>query len=233
MRLKKYMINESLFKIDQRDIKMIYRPLQKYVKNIQLHVKNRNAEGLINTLKLIRKRGKYAKAGPIELWALTGINSAKLKSMDARQAHKVNPINIFIGFPTEEPFYSPNFNVIVIGPPLANLDPLTGSGMMAAIDDEGLYDFFEHFSSEQMVKNLIRHELTHWLDDSLHNFHLRRKSEKGQITGRSEDVVDYYELQAIIHQVDQLRADLGEKYFDLTWQQFLTKCLISKKILSI
>lgn len=220
MRLQQY-LNESIIKIDQRDIKLLYKPFVKYMRGIQQNVKTKNSSALKKNLESIRKNGFHAKAGSVEMWILKSFKSSNLKSKAARDAHKINPIDIHVGFPTDEPFYSPELKTIIVGLPLANLDPLTDPKVVKEIDDAELYHFFENFSTEIQVKQLIRHELTHWMDDSLRNLHLTKKASKGQIKSRDEDVVEYYEIEAIITQVDQLKKMLGvERYENLTWKHF-------------
>ena len=221
MRLQTY-LSESIITIDQRDIKILYRPLIKYMRGISQNVKNRNSSALKKNLISIRKNGFHINSGSIEMWVLKSFKSSDLKSKAARNAHKINPIDIHVGFPTNEPFYSPELKTIIVGLPLANLDPLTDPKIVKEIEDAELYHFFENFSTEIQVKQLIRHELTHWMDDSLRNFHLTKKAAKGQIKSRDEDVIEYYEVEAIIHQVDQLKKMLGrERFENLTWKHFM------------
>jgi len=221
MRLQTY-LTESIIKIDQNDIKLLYKPLVKYMRGIQQNVKNKNSPALKKNLISIRKNGFHIKARGIEMWVLKSFKSSDLKSKAARDAHKINPIDIHVGFPTDEPFYSPELKSIIVGLPLANLDPLTDPKVIKQVEDADLYHFFENFSTEIQLKQLIRHELTHWMDDSLRNLHLTKKAAKGQIKSRDEDVTEYYEIEAIITQVDQLKKMLGvERFNSLTWKHFM------------
>jgi hypothetical protein len=224
MRLKKYLVVETTIDIDQRDIKMIYAPLQKYMRKLTENVKTHNIPALKKTLIQIRKDGEYVGGPRIgEAWLLKRIKSSELKSLSARMADKINPITIFVGFTKDEPFYEPEMKIILVGLPLANLDWLIEPGSLEHIQDTDFLPFFKNFHSEQSAKQMIRHELTHWIDDSLRNRHILKKGLAGKLSkgAGAESANTPIEMEAQISQVEQLKSDLGEKYWSLTWQQFL------------
>lgn len=220
MRFKEY-INESIIDIDKRDIDLIYKPLNKFMRKISANVKSKNINALKKVLSDIRKIKVKTPQGENEMWILKSIKSTALKSINAREANKIKPIHIFVGFLTNQPFYSPHKEVILVGPTLSTLDFFTQPGMLKDIEDKNVFDYFENMATELNIKTIIRHELTHWIDDVLHNLFLTKSD---NLTGGGENIIKSYEIQAIIHQVDEIRKQLGyEKYNELTWDEFMKK----------
>ena len=97
----------------------------------------------------------------------------------------------------------------------------------------------------------IRHELTHWLDDSLHNQHLNKKfsrfnadlqkikqadgdivstrnavdaSYKKHVTKGEEDIyLTPLEITPFVNQIQELKRRIGDKKYDkLTWADIMT-----------
>lgn len=69
--------------------------------------------------------------------------------------------------------------------------------------------------TEEKIKGTIHHELAHWIDDSLHNKHLSQALNmdkgKGRLKGLSNINLSKIEIEAIIHNIYQLKR----KFYDI------------------
>ena len=180
-----------------------------------------------------------------EVTSSESIDSSELSSLHAKKAHKMNPITIYNLFKKGN-YYDPrgefinlsiNHNAFGV---LQNSHQITDpSGVkMRALNMVGdrARDFLLEFTPTKL-KSSIYHELSHWMDDTFHNRHLRdlmNKAESTHDAGYEEQatsIVNYghknvgmtpYEIDAQIHAVKQLKRDVGKNVWDqLSFDQML------------
>lgn len=99
-------------------------------------------------------------------------SSVELPSKDAKKAHKINPItiNIYSGdLKGSGPVYVPTMNIINID--FMNLIHFANS------KEEYIKEIEKILHSSKQIKSSIAHEISHWLDDSLHNKWLSKQSQ--------------------------------------------------------
>ncbi|NCO32190.1 hypothetical protein GW891_05525, partial [bacterium] len=87
--------------------------------------------------------------------------------------------------------------------------------------------FFNEFSSKSF-KATIYHELTHWIDDTLHNKFITKKIEKakdGDLKGKLGSVNHAnFEINSQIHAIKQIKREMSQEDFDdLTWENLFKK----------
>ena len=167
-----------------------------------------------------------------ELKDIISLSTANLSSLKARKAHKLNPMLIIT---THENEYNPGNNFISIA---------LGKGALQLIKDEGSFEKaieflknmgvpeqvqkFKRDLTPSRVKGSIYHELSHWLDDTFHNNHLRDKISRAPASdgkslsqGEANVGLTKYEINAQIHSIKQLKRDYAAKWDLLSFQDLI------------
>jgi hypothetical protein len=156
---------------------------------------------------------------------LLATDSSFLKSRDSKKAHKKKPINIRVGMYQDGSFYNPvdkqlqislNYHAFTT---FSNLDfskdKARNDGMLNAQATRFLHEF-----DYKSVAATVQHELTHYLDDALHNDMIqkvvnRAKEGKVGLKGSKADVNHTeFEINSQIHAMKQLKRDMGKKKYD-------------------
>lgn len=242
-------LTEALIDVDASDINLIYAPLAKPIKELaevwkrhfkdltsgDLDLRNLAQRRIKNELNEVRK--KYQPVfGPLKT-----IDSSKLKSENAKKAHSINPVKIHIylvGPPSMSNSYNVQTKEINICLPYS-----VAEAMMDRIDTVPQYQLPMLQNEVSMLKHktTIRHELTHWMDDSLHSLYLTKalfrahdlvKVNKNAAVKYYNDAVkhgfdDIYmspiEITPMVNQIAELKRRIGDKKYDtLTWMQVMT-----------
>jgi hypothetical protein len=167
------------------------------------------------------------------------IDSNKLKCMESKLAHELKPIYIFGGvFTTESKIvYDRKIkerNYIII-----SLDKyLTEIFIKSNFDFRNMKNFIsekqiqiaKNMLKESYIKSMIYHELSHWLNSTLHNDHiekvvlLAKKYENPDLLKlKTKDVnLTHFEIDAQIHGLKQIYKDNKLKWSKLTFPQLFT-----------
>jgi len=222
MRFKKYLLNEKTARIGA-DVDMIYKlsflkyekifkkdDLQLFIKEIQSTNNIGNGQFIFNTF-----------------------NSSILKSRDCRMAHDINPINIQCGLLNGN-FYRPIDKMIQISLNMSATNILI-MHKIKNIDDLSKViknsDILERIQSEfdgKSIKGSIYHELSHWIDDSKHNFHITKMIKKASEL-QSTDIMKKdgsvvftdYEIEAQVHAIKQLKREFNKSWDFITWNDII------------
>ena len=86
-------------------------------------------------------------------------------------------------------------------------------------------DNFMNEFSEYKIKGSIHHELAHWIDDTLHNNHIKSRINKANELGIGINKkglpinVDKMEIQGQIHNIKQLKNKYNDVWDDLTFDE--------------
>ena len=254
----KNFLNEALIDVDREDVNKIYEPIRKQMKelsgvwdkHIDRYLKssagssgpnfesNRSviARTISRELDEVIKKNQPVFGNPI-----TVIRSSQLKSENAKKAHEVNPIDIYVwlvSHPKLGNLYNPITKVIHIG-----LDYNVYQAMMS-IDIIPFHQIanLRNEVSDVKIKTTIRHELTHWMDDSLHNFYIRnamvkmstqmkdglptplsQKTYKNAVAHGEDDVYNSpLEVTAMVNQIAEYKRRVGKKKYDsITWKDLM------------
>ena len=193
-------LQEAVFELDQ-DVDMIY---DKAFDHIIQAIQNNIWDGFYNPPELLG-------------------TSAILVSPECKQAHKINPIKIITS--KKGNFYSPQGEYISVSMNMQALDLLkmfigNPDPMGDAIEQLPMNQhkrFKTEFTSHR-VKGSIHHELSHWLDDTLHNSHIRNRLQTAHELpnkvatkhfNQGEEHVDLskFEMNAQLHAIMQIRKD--------------------------
>jgi hypothetical protein len=178
------------------------------------------------------KTGKFKDVGRGMPCKLKTFSSSKLTSVECMRANKINPIKIYtyIGNNTLS-HYNPKNKEISINISARVVEILFNSGPYAIERITGskrirLYNEI----SEARIKGTIYHELSHWLNDSLHNRHLNNllnpTQEPTNQHNKPHDIklgfpnvnLTHFEIDAQIHNIKELRRHYSiEEWNTLTW----------------
>lgn len=208
--LRENLLNEKLTEVDE-DVDFIY---DKYFKE---------------DINEIQRTGVVTE----NMFSTNKLNTGDLTSKSSVEAHKLNPCTIHINnfdLVTDN-FYNPNEQIISIS---INDDAFKyalryGGNIQKAKSwlNDNQQKQFENEFTEDKIKGSINHELVHWIDDTLHNRHIKNRLNRAQELGsknfNNEPInMHYVEIQAQIHNIKQAKR----KYQDI-WDELSFKELIS------
>lgn len=214
MRFKSY-INEKLLEIKDKDIDIIFDYIKKDTENLYKFLKNKEYEKFetyANSIAVDHALNKYGRV----------IDSSVLKSDLCRKAHLLNPIKIEVGIVSIN-LYDVAYKKIEVG--------LIRSHLI--IDLETLVPSkYKQFTKEFdpiRVKSSIKHELIHWIDDSIHNNYLTKKlnriSRAIKELGKTEALKKAgnwgersEEINAVVNQIAYIKKQNEDLWELMTWE---------------
>ena len=170
----KQFLVEKLIDVDKKDVDMIFAPLKKLYKDLQAVWKKHGELPDDEVTKQFREVMLRHSKGDIHKVVKTFFTS-QLDSDAAKTAHKINPVKIEV-YNVLPDGASNSYNMmtkkIMIGLPSGVWEAM--SFRLAHIPQHQVAMLTNETSDIRLVTT-IRHELTHWLDDSLHNQFLHKK----------------------------------------------------------
>ena len=224
MRFKKYLITEKTFAIGA-DVDLIYK---KYFKKV-IDTFNKK------DIKVFRKLMKKHEDGMA--YAFGFDSSHMLKSKKCKEAHKLNPVYIHSGVFTDGSSYSPkrtgydarvslslNHNVVEL------ILSMGLEKLQMNFDDDNTFERFKGEMSASSIKGTIYHELSHWLNDTLHNQNINKRLTKSRETHNPAiikrfDKVNFtdFELDAQVHALKQMKRDYRKDWDKLSWYDIVQR----------
>ena len=169
-----------------------------------------------------------------ELFKTHYIDTSELISPVAKKAHSLNPCKIIINKRDGNNFnhYNPSKSLIVLN---VNLNAIN---FIRDCDDKTLESAHEELINmrnpeqarnilndfqESSIKGSIHHELTHWIDDSLHNKHITKKMDIANERGKAIPNVysEKFEIEASVHNVAQLKREYSDIWDTLSFDDML------------
>ena len=253
-------LDEQLIDVDASDVTKIYSPIKDAMKELTV-VWNRHYKRFMSTQDAIFSSGAPSnksaiartisrelqeviqKYQPIINNPIRTFPSSSLKSENAKKAHAVNPIEIHVWLVSPPRlgagnYYSPSQKAIHI-----SLDYKIADAMLNRLSTIPLHQIpmLRNEVSELKHKATIRHELTHWIDDSLHNFYItkslnniddlkrEKKTKQAEIAYKkdlSHNQSDVYmapvEINAMVNQIAEYKRRVGNKKYDsLSWSELM------------
>ena len=148
------------------------------------------------------------------------MSSSELTTKSARAAHAIKPIKINVGvFPT--PSYSPIANTISLtfNPIVLNILRQGTQGTLPSNEIKR----FNNETSPNRIKATIAHELSHWMNDVLHNSHIEKivdmaaEFQDASILklGKEDVNMTHFEIDAQIHGIKTLK----QQYTTAQWNK--------------
>jgi hypothetical protein len=154
-------------------------------------------------------------------------NTSILKSTESINGHQIAPCTIIINKQLNG--YDPINKIIYISVNLNAVDiALEDSGDIgkAASWMENKTSFLREFTKEK-IKGSIHHELVHWLDDTFHSGHIRKRIERQlgagtrNLGGKSVNS-EKFEIQAQIHNIKQLYNSFRDTWDSMSFTQMIS-----------
>ncbi len=212
MRFLQY-LNEKTFNIG-KDVDYIYNKYFK--KSIQL-----------------LKKGKFKMSS----FRTKSFKSSDLPSVKAKKASEVNPMNIIVTLSDGGNYYNSVDKKIQLTLNTNALDYYLNVPMaMRDISDRQKESLKAEINGNKM-KASIYHELTHWLDDTFHNYHIRKNTEDAydaflktrdnsmainvRKLGKDDINATYYEVNAQIHNIKQMKRMHKTIWDKLTFEEMI------------
>lgn len=175
-------------------------------------------------IEQIEKTGKVTES----MFKPAESDTSILKSVEGVNGHQISPCQIIINRNING--YDPINKTIYISFHLGAL--------RYALEDDGdikkatetmgddKNSFLREFTKEK-VKGSIHHELVHWLDDTFHNQHIKKRIEKQLSTGTRNlggrpVNAEKFEIQAQIHNIKQLHNSYKDTWNSMTFNQMVT-----------
>lgn len=233
-------LEEALIDVDASDINKIYEPLRQPTKELMaIFSKDPSTISRHDFLEVISQYVSSYVITPIKT-----ISSKELKSSTAKAANDINPISIkvYLFAPKGSRYLMKDSGATIeVGLPNEFMDFLNQSNLQFSSNASMYLQYMKNSITDVRVKSTIRHELTHWLDDSLHNMHLTKNAKAFNAlikTGPAKDVQDFYtkavahgekdiylaplEITAAVNQIAEVKRRIGEKrYNNLTWADLM------------
>lgn len=210
---------ESLVKIEQSDIKMIYDPIKAMATDLKTIFKHKTNQELTAAGKKLYDKWEFYT----EPRNYMVIDSSRLKSKKCKEAHEILPIKIEVGV-VPGASYNPVNKVIRVGVTMA---AFKAALLQIDLDMLKQYPVLVREFDELRIKSTIQHELVHWIDDALNNNHMTKNSKtndfKKYLYGGKRDVgLGYIEIQAQVNQINFIKKKLGtKKWNSITWEEMV------------
>ena len=211
-RLKESLLNERLMDVDY-DVDLIYSRFFK------------------QDIDEIQQTGIITK----DMFNTGELNTSDLSSPVSMKGHKLNPCRIIMNH-YKTNFYSTSNNLIScsinMGAVNYVMSNFNGDIKRAVADFKSDGDIEQGDSllaefTESKTKGSIHHELAHWLDDTLHNQHIKGRGELSKKTGVMTKKglpinADKMEIQGQIHNIVQLKKEYIKRWDEISFEELIT-----------
>jgi hypothetical protein len=240
MRLEQY-LTEKTFNIN-KDVEYIYNRCFKGLVD-EIHKQTGKDVNFDSDAIMRLVNGKYdwffRRVQKNEIWIeYEQLLSEDLPSKSAKEASKVNPTVIFCGVFKKGNYYVPqesakqttkgiDRSIISLSlNPSALHFALTGGikePAAQAMEVSGQMKSFRQEFKPQRIKATIAHELSHWMNDTFHNYHitnmlkLARELSDLEINklGKKDVNMTHFEIDAQIHGIKQLKRSISKIWNEL------------------
>ena len=222
MRLNRYLLNEKTFNI-KKDVDFIYK---KSFKDI-LDIINKHWMDFFMLSSVLYKRLGTKKWQNI---IIDEFDTSLLKTKPAREAHLANPAKIVVCITDKGFFYRPavSINAVLGKTDSLSLIQLSFHGLALDVVLKGDFSLVpekqrkwlkNEFGSDK-VKASIAHELSHWISDTKHNFHISKLLKTAHELSKPDIVLlhkknvnmTYFEIDAFVHAIKQVRSAHRKKW---------------------
>lgn len=166
-----------------------------------------------------------------EMFKRHNFETSNLKSELSKKADKINPCTIMIN--VGKNYYSPNGRLISISTNFNAIDFVIsdfGGNLSDAIRGLGNNHLAISLKNEfttSRIKGSIHHELSHWIDDTLHNQHIKKRAIRaselgvGMTKGDIPINADKMEIQGQIHNVVQLKKQYSNLWDTMSFDDLV------------
>jgi hypothetical protein len=208
---------EKLIEVNDSDIEMLYSPLKELVADATsaFEIKDFNKQNL-ELKKIYSKHSSISKR----------FHSSSLTSPNCKAANEINPVEIWSGI-VDGNVYVPSRKFILVGLPKSVMKNLNVFSMMSHSDSRKYKTEF----TKIRIESTIKHELAHWIDDSLNNLHLSKffnsnKDPKKFYEFLKRGTIDVglgpVEINAVVNQIYNIKKNFSQEDWDsMSWNRFV------------
>lgn len=224
-------LSEKLIKINSKDLEALYKPIKSLSELTLKCLKSRDQADIDKLSYLFRDVKEN------EGLVLKKFSSSILTSKKAVLSHKLNPIDIFIGV-FDRNYYDTKSHRIVVGMNKEALEQIIkGPETIQKILSGPKGKHFQIEMQKHKIQSSMSHEITHWIDDTLHNFHITKLANKaGEIHHTTGDVekaaslmrkgekdvyLTDYEINAAIHSIKIYKKKHSKIWDKLTFEDLM------------
>jgi len=172
---------------------------------------------------------------------LLTLGSSKLKSKEAKESHVLNPVIIKCGVYSNGSLYQPKKDnekegLIQISIHKSVLNLLFNE-KQSMISQDIIEDFYQELNPER-IKATIAHEISHWLNDTFHNYNISKTLDKARELnnvdivklGKKDVNMTHFEIDAQIHGIKQIKMQNKKNWDKLTLADLFFKYVSLKTI---
>ena len=222
MRLQRYLINEKTFKITSEVNGIWNRSFKKYIRKWEPESGSPPVYGAGKQIRNLQD---------VEFGFFM---SYELKSNEAKAASLVNPALIRAGVYRSGPNYSitsgklgnDKFNSMITLSLNYNAVSIMVSGREGQVKPEQ-FKYSKNEVSEDRIKAMIAHEISHWLNDSLHNWNIRNlvnvalelDKPEMMLMGKENINMTHFEIDALIHGIKQVKSMHKKEWDKFTFKK--------------
>jgi len=219
----KLQLQEKLYNVKQ-DALMIYN---KFYKELTINI----TKGVLSNRKDLDFMFDKLNSNT---YILGSISSDKLNCIDCKKAHRLSPVDIYCYISDDASAYIPPIqNKKINNIEKARIEIVLDLSSILAIWEamSRLYEALEYNKSDyedffnrltpNVVMSSITHELSHWISDILNNKHIANivaladEYGKEYLELKYKNInLAYYEVDAYIHGIDNLKKDIGIKEYN-------------------
>ena len=160
-------------------------------------------------------------------------DTSMLKDPESVEANAINPCAIYINKMVNH--YDPNAKVVSVSANIQAIDFLieVSDGYLVRAQKHLPYDQANSLAkefTEERIKGSIHHELAHWIDDTMHNQHIKKFVDRNIEKHNAGEPIPYnkttvnsipMERQAQIHNIKQLHNKYKDIWDTLTFNDMM------------
>lgn len=156
-------------------------------------------------------------------------DSSIFNSKQAKKAHELNPVTIYLGITRTGNSYDPRRKIVSISLNKAVANLILGGNSLSDIP-ANQRKAFQNEVEEARIKASAAHEISHWINDSLHNQHIEKTVKKAVEAGNKQifarghfDIYQAdYEIDALIHGIKQIKRKNRRNWNNVSFEDLLS-----------
>jgi len=160
-------------------------------------------------------------------------DTSMLKDPESIEANAINPCTIYVNKMVNH--YDPNAKIVSVSANIQAIDFLieAADGYLVRAQKKLPYDQADSLAkefTEERIKGSIHHELAHWIDDTMHNQHIKKFVDRNIEKHKAGEPIPYnkttvnaipMERQAQIHNIKQLHNKYKDIWDTLTFSDMM------------
>jgi len=227
MRFRRYLLTEKTFNIS-KDVKFVYdKAYKKYIDSlIKSEVKGKGDYRAFKGSAFPQKDEKI-RNGQDVLFAT--IDGSELPSNEAKKANELNPVTLFCGVFRNGSFYTSKEQSQIKNKCKIQISLHRGALWLILRNEQEnvphnqLKEFYNEISAAR-IRATIAHEISHWMNDTFHNYHISKMLNKAMefsdreilLLNKKDVNMTHFEIDAQMHGIKQLKVSNKKNWDNMT-----------------